>query len=789
MSSARIGLCSPTHLILETSLDTFGSSYAVYTNESQSAGSVGYTGCSGVYTTSKFVTDGLNSSVNTPTFSADFWRDYTKVDNLINQLPVTTLTSNSAFYPPAATGCADGRNGCLNSCSKTDTCTAREAQGGTCMVVIMMIQTYDPGYVQAVFANLKIPSYFCFLGDSGLESYVLAAKASGTPVVFYHYQPDPFHSKNAGAFQRISLPWATADKAAVNIGSFGELGYGNKTKNPVAVDFLATAFEKYKAILLEDQSPLSGFITRYSVSPSIMTDLLGRYVNASGSTDDPYFSAACSWLRANYATWKNWMEALPICTVRTHIEYTISGCDGNTTTAFPRQVTFAWVYPNPDNASLPYHCDGGIVSVPDVYTTSRSCEWLQDNYDTWIEWVQAKPKCDSSFYFYNATKCDQPEAQRLAQFFWNLPDPSNASRSLECQGGANLPKDVLFDCEYAPKTTQRYKTVLVFAVGLAVLLVVAMIAVFVNRSAPIIKRAQFEFLETMIAGGILICTASVMYAGKPTDLLCKGRPGLIAYGFTLIFGSLVVKSMRVYRVFLSRAMKRVKLSSRTMFKFLGIFVLVDFFILLAWVLVDPPLAKTKLETVDALGTYQVEVIRCSSSSFIFTALLIFWKAIVLFMGMYLSFAIRNVSTDFQESIWIFVCSLIVMFTSILVLPAAYMLTLTANFFFLFLACALLVSTALVMALMLLPKMRRLHAVADTTTATSDKDKDKRGSQNSSTGDQESTVTGTRTGSQFCAILPAFKMSAKRKTSKEVTPVLPFDATKKRVGSVQETNLE
>lgn len=795
MSSARIGLCSPTHLILETSLDTFGATYALYSNESASAGSVGYTGCSGIYTTTKFVADGISSSVNSPTFSADFWRDYTKVDNLINQLPLTTLTSNSAFYPPAVTGCPNGRFGCMNGCSKTDTCTSREAQGGSCMLVIMMLQTYDPGYAQAVFANLKIPAYFCFLGDTGLESYVLMAKANGLPVVFYHYQPDPFHSKYAGAFQRISLPWATAEKAAVNTGTFGERGYGNKTNNPVAVDFLATAFEKYKATLLEDASPLSGFITRFSVTSSIMTDLLGGYVNVSTSADDPYFSAACTWLRANYATWRNWMEALPICTLRTHTMYTIRGCELNTMAAFPRQIEFAWIDPNPNNASLPLTCDGGIISIPKAYTTSRSCAWLQDNYEAWIDWVETKPKCDASFYFHNTTECDQPNAKRLARFFWNLPDPTNSSRSLECQNGMSLPSEVLFDCEYAPTDTKRYKIVLICSIVLAVLLFVAMILVFLNRSAPIIKRAQYEFLETMIVGGILVCGASVVYAGKPNDALCRGRPSLISYGFTLIFGSLVVKSMRVYRVFLSRAMKRVKLSSKTMFKFLGVFVLVDFLILLAWVLIDPPIAKTQLETIDALGSNQVEVIRCTSTSFIFTALLIFWKAIVLFMGMYLSFAIRNVSTDFQESIWIFACSLVVMFTSILVLPAAYILTMTAMTFFVFLSVALLVSTAVVMAFMLLPKVHRLHAINSLDTATSDTDKDKRGSQGSSTGDQESTVTGariapsTRTASHLAAILPAFKMSTKRKTSNEVTPIVPFHITKKRVGSVQETDIQ
>jgi gamma-aminobutyric acid type B receptor len=220
----------------------------------------------------------------------------------------------------------------------------------------------------------------------------------------------------------------------------------------------------------------------------------------------------------------------------------------------------------------------------------------------------------------------------------------------------------------------------------------------------------------MLLGGVLMCGAAVVYAGEPTHFLCAARPLVTSLAFTLIFSALVVKSLRVYRVFMSGAMKRVVLSTTTMFKILGLFVLVDLLILLAWFVIDFPRPYLQPTKIGALSGATIDRLVCASSSFIFSALLIFWKALVLFMGLYLSFLIRNVSSDFQESIWIFASSLVVLFGSIILLPMAYLVELPADVFYAFLAFMLLACTTLVMSMMLVPKIRRLHERSSDTTA-------------------------------------------------------------------------
>ncbi|KAF1334033.1 hypothetical protein FI667_g1924, partial [Globisporangium splendens] len=155
MSSVGAGVCTPVHANMETwATAAVTESYSKYSNESYSSGSIGYSGRSGAFTTKDFVKKGLDETVFTPTYSADFWRDYAKSENLINSIPVSDVLNNPMYYPPKETTCANNTQGCLNSCSKTAACTAREALSKTCMVVVLMYDYYDPGYMQAVLPRV-----------------------------------------------------------------------------------------------------------------------------------------------------------------------------------------------------------------------------------------------------------------------------------------------------------------------------------------------------------------------------------------------------------------------------------------------------------------------------------------------------------------------------------------------------------------------------------------------------------------------------------------------------------
>ncbi|GMF42970.1 unnamed protein product [Phytophthora fragariaefolia] len=128
-------------------------------------------------------------------------------------------------------------------------------------------------------------------------------------------------------------------------------------------------------------------------------------------------------------------------------------------------------------------------------------------------------------------------------------------------------------------------------------------------------------------------------------------------GFTTIFGALVIKSLRVYRVFMRTAMKRVKVTLFRILKILSIFCIGDTVIFVAWY-----------------------------------------------------------AADFQESPWIFGSVVVVLVGCFVIMPMTYPVTIRASTYYVFLALALIVCTVLIMCLMLVPKLFRLKEVASSSVS-------------------------------------------------------------------------
>lgn len=705
MSSVGQALCTPTHVNMEVWVAGKEIALNTYANESTSLGSVGYAGLVGMRTTAEFAAKALNTTSypNGPYYPL-YWQGYKLDEPLIQAVPISVLKNNSQHYPPAQSGCADGVLGCLNSCAKTYACTLREAAGGECLVIAMMYYYYDRGYFQAVMSNIGVPTYFCFLSYDGVQNYALDMHAQGKPVLFVHYEPDVFHVQYAGLFERVFLPRSDPENVALATSTFGENGYGQPTNNPVNTDFPTTLLAKYSAQFLVDQgSRLGNLLAKYSLTELQMKTVMRSYINASNVTTDPdpYFTAACGWIRENYASWIKWIDRLPLCTFDQHIEHVVTGCNDSS-----RMITFSWASPDPDNSSLPYNCDGGLTALPMTLRTSRPCDWIAEKETTWINWLQEQPACDATFFKYNVTECDAA-SKRTVKYYWLLPDPMNASQSHECDMTSfTLPNDVSIDCEYMPTTSPLFAVIAALDIIIAILLAVAMILVYRNRQAPIVKRSQFELLELMIFGGVLVCAAILLYAGKPSAALCALRPVLISCGFTTIFGALIVKSLRVYRVFMKSTMKRRNIPTSSMIKIFALFCTVDVVIIGAWFIADFPGPETTDTRAQEFDGY-VERVACNASG-IFSILLMFWKAIVLFAGLYMSFLIRHVSADFQESFWMFASALVVLVGSLVILPLAYLVNLPATAFYVFLAGSLMLCTSLIMGFMLGPKAIRIH---------------------------------------------------------------------------------
>ncbi|KAI8822556.1 7 transmembrane sweet-taste receptor of 3 GCPR-domain-containing protein [Fimicolochytrium jonesii] len=197
-------------------------------------------------------------------------------------------------------------------------------------------------------------------------------------------------------------------------------------------------------------------------------------------------------------------------------------------------------------------------------------------------------------------------------------------------------------------------------------------AIIFFRNAKPMVAASPTFCMLIVAGGLLGLADVYTYIGMPSRLSCALQPALVAIGFTLALGNLVLKTYRIHFIF-NYARKARNVPWMLKSNFLGLMVAlavtVDIIILIVWYSIDIPRPKLLL---DPNGS---EYIGCASNKpstgDAASAILIAYNALWLFSGIYLAVRIRNVKSDFNESQHIIPCIYILLLVSLILTPINY----------------------------------------------------------------------------------------------------------------------
>jgi hypothetical protein len=157
------------------------------------------------------------------------------------------------------------------------------------------------------------------------------------------------------------------------------------------------------------------------------------------------------------------------------------------------------------------------------------------------------------------------------------------------------------------------------------------------------------FCKLFILGAMVLILSNFVFVGENSETLCILRPWIFHLSFTFMFANLFTKVYRAWRIFGNRSLNAVKFSTAQMYTTIASFVLVDFVILLAWTIFDPP---KPTETVVTFTGGSLSVSMCSSKLPIFPSSLGLYKAALLIGGCYLSYITRHMHSAFAESTYI-----------------------------------------------------------------------------------------------------------------------------------------
>jgi len=177
-----------------------------------------------------------------------------------------------------------------------------------------------------------------------------------------------------------------------------------------------------------------------------------------------------------------------------------------------------------------------------------------------------------------------------------------------------------------------------------------MALVFFKRQQPVFKAASPLFCMAIILGAVLMLTSNYFDTLTTNDAHCAARAWLLSLGFTLMFASLFVKTFRLWRIFCVKQLKVQKIMDTDLLIGVVCFLLMDVAINVAWM--ETAGMRSMLTVVD-VNRPAYNYLSCDYSS----SMPAVWthvglKAFALSIGVVLAYSVRNISSDFNESMMI-----------------------------------------------------------------------------------------------------------------------------------------
>jgi len=206
------------------------------------------------------------------------------------------------------------------------------------------------------------------------------------------------------------------------------------------------------------------------------------------------------------------------------------------------------------------------------------------------------------------------------------------------------------DCEYTPGGGSVGFLAFILSIVGAIICFGWAGYIGMNWKNKVIKISQPSFCIAFTISAGLMCLSTLFFVGENNDGVCILRPFLFNIFFDMMFGSLFLKTFRVYKIFGNKSLSKVKISTVDIIRNYGSIVAVDIAILVVWMVTEGMEAVTVDKTdLAPYGSYTA--ITCNKAE-TYETLTTFFKILLVAGGVYLSYVTRNVPDKFAESKWI-----------------------------------------------------------------------------------------------------------------------------------------
>ncbi|ORX49710.1 hypothetical protein BCR36DRAFT_240425, partial [Piromyces finnis] len=207
------------------------------------------------------------------------------------------------------------------------------------------------------------------------------------------------------------------------------------------------------------------------------------------------------------------------------------------------------------------------------------------------------------------------------------------------------------------KIVDNFLIILLFA--LSVLSVILIFAVIIYRKKSLIKQSGYDFLILILIGTIFNYLHCYFFTKDISRIYeCYLNQIFLSIGYSFIYVSILVKTLRIYKIFKGRVKIKKGLKKTSMYFIILGFILIQLAIISLWKITDSVLIENKLTNDNQM--YNECYYPLSNK------INIIIRFIILFIGSYLAYEIRNVPNNFKEdlAVPVYICCLMNIFSDI-----------------------------------------------------------------------------------------------------------------------------
>lgn len=239
---------------------------------------------------------------------------------------------------------------------------------------------------------------------------------------------------------------------------------------------------------------------------------------------------------------------------------------------------------------------------------------------------------------------------------------------------------------------------------------------FIKMSSPRMNNViVVGAILTYIAGILLGIDGNFVSSDVEAIVRCRLSTWVACLGFTLGFGGMFLKTWRVHKIFLNRTKKMI-ITDFQLFAMLGLFLSIDFLILMVWEIVDPLYVSKHYTGREDYSPstdtkYKPYFIDCTSTHpNIWLGVIYAYKGLMLAFGAFMAWETRNVTfAALNDSKHIGVSVYNVVFPCALGMTIVNVVDFNPDVFYAVLSVLVVFCTTITLCLVFVPKISTVRA--------------------------------------------------------------------------------